>query len=348
MKKFTNKIFKISGIVSIVLMLNSCIDDNVAPPLTGELNSTAELLVYFESLGDFTNTQLAPALVDADEVYTNINSYLIIDVRDNSDFIAGHIEGAVNIQKDSLFSYIKNINQNLWSKVVLISRNGHRSAYYACLLRLAGFDNIYTQNFGMASWHIDFADEWFNSINNDDERVFFNNDFFPKGDFINLPEIIFENPDDPIRERADQRIESFIKTGFNKVQQYRSGFILFGDDLLVCYGKSRLYNARSVGVDAGRGHAAGTIHYADIPFFEFRAVQYLQTLPIDRTILIYSYNGQLSACTAAYLRVLGYDAISLEFGANQIFYNRMLDDPELSTYAFDYTDIRNLPYVIGN
>jgi len=348
MKKFAKKIFKISTIVSIVLILHNCIDDNILPPLTGELNSTAELLVHFETLGDYVNSGLAPALVDAEEVYANINNYLIIDVRDNSDFIAGHIEGAVNVQNDSLYGYLKNLNQNLYSKIVLVSTNGHRSAYYACLLRLLGFNNIYTLNFGMAAWNINFADEWLNGIKNDSARILFSNIFFPKGGFTNLPEIIFENPDALIQERAKKRIEQFIKTGFNKVKQYRSGFLLFGDDLLVCYGKGRLYNAPSAGVDAGRGHAAGTIHYSDLPFFELRTVQYLQTLPTDRAILIYGYNGQLSACMVAYLRVLGYNAISLEFGANQIFYTRMLNDPELSEYAFDQSDIKNFPYVIGN
>lgn len=349
MKKIIKKIFEISRIISIVFVLHCCIDDNILPPLTGKLNPTAELLVYFETIGDFANSELAPALIDAEEVFANINNYLIIDVRDNSDFMAGHIEGAVNVQNDSLYSYIKNLNQNLYPKVVLVSSNGHRSAYYVCLLRLSGFNNIYTLNFGMAAWNINFADEWLNALKNDSARISFNNNYYPKGEFTNLPEIIFENPTASLQERVEKRIESFIKTGFTKVNQYRSRFYFFSNDFLVCYGKSRLYRSPiSAAVDPGRGHAAGTIHYADEQFFELRSVQYLQTLPTDRAILIYGYNGQLSACMTAYLRVLGYDAISLEFGANQIFYNRMLDDPELYAYAFDHTDIKNFPYVIGN
>ena len=67
----------------------------------------------------------------------------------------------------------------------------------------------------------------------------------------------------------------------------------------------------------------------------------------DRKILVYDYNGQLSACMVAYLRVLGYDAISLEFGANQVFYNRMLDDPELVEYAFTSFVIKDYPFITG-
>jgi rhodanese-related sulfurtransferase len=349
MKKFTNRIFKISGIVSILLMLYSCLDDNVTPPITGELNSTAELLVYFESLGDFANSELAPALVEAEEVYANIGNYFIIDVRDNSDFIAGHIEGAVNVASDSLYSYMESITPQNYQKIILVSKNGHASAYYNCLLRLSGFNNLYSLNFGMASWHLDFADEWLNGMQNSLVRDSFNNDFYPKGAFTNLPDIIYENPDAPIQERAAKRIESMIKTGFNNSKEYSSRFNLFSDELLVCYGKSRLYNSpKFAPVDPEKGHAAGTIHYTDIPVFEFRTVRYLQTLPTHKSILIYDYNGQLSACMVAYLRALGYDALSLEFGANQVFYDRMLSDPELSTYAFDQTDIKNFSYVSGN
>jgi len=322
-------------------MFHSCIDDNVSPPLTGNLNSTAELLVYFESLGDFANSTLAPALVEADEVYANINNYLIIDVRDNSDFLTGHIESAINVAGDSLNSFMESITTQNYQKIILVSKNGHASAYYTCLLRLSGFDNIFTLNFGMASWHLDFSDEWFNALWDDDETMFFTNDNFPKNDFTHLPVLTFENPNASVEAIVKERVTLLLNTGFKKTDVYRSGFILFGDDLLVCYGTSMLYNRREI------GHKVGTIHYMSSPLYDLRSMNYLQTLPTDRTILFYSFNGQLSACITAYLRMLGYDARTLQFGANQIFYSRMFIDPELATYAFDLSDIKNFPYVRG-
>jgi len=344
MKKITNKIFKLSTFVSIVFILNSCIDDNISPPLTGELNSTAELLVYFETLGDFANSQLAPALVDAEEVNSNLNSYLIIDVRENIDFINGHIEGALNVASDSLHSFIESIIPQNYQKIILISKNGHASAYYTCLLRLSGINNVYTLNFGMASWHLDFAAEWLNALWDDDEVVNFTDDNFPKNDFTNLPVINFGNPNDSIEKRARERVTLLLNVGFKSTEVYRSRFNLGGEELLVCYGTSRLYSSKLHGI----GHKVGTIHYMSSPLYELRSVNYLQTLPPDKTILIYSFNGQLSACITAYLRALGYNATTLQFGANQIFYNRMFVHPQLAAYAFDYSDIKNLPYVTGN
>ena len=71
-----NNSFKL--IFGIIFFLISCIEDNITPPLTGDLNPVAEMLVYFESNGDFPNSYLAPALIDAEEVFANLNSFLII------------------------------------------------------------------------------------------------------------------------------------------------------------------------------------------------------------------------------------------------------------------------------
>lgn len=344
MKKLIRKIFKLSTIVSIVFLLNSCIDDNISPPFTGELNSTAELLVYFESIGDFANSEFAPALIDAEEVNANLNDYLIIDVRENIDFIAGHIEGAVSVASDSLYSFIESIIPQNYQKIILVSKNGHASAYYTCLLRLSGFNNVYTLNFGMASWHFDFADEWFNALEDLEEAREFTDDSFSKSDFTNLPMLNFNNPSASIEEKARERIFLLLDTGFKNTEVYRSSFDLFENDLLICYGTSILYSSKLHGI----GHKVGTIHYMSSPLYELRSVNYLQTLPPNKTILIYSFNGQLSACITAYLRTLGYNAITLKFGANQIFYNNMFVHPELAAYAFDQSDIRNFPYVRGN
>ena len=331
----------------VFLLLNSCIEDNILPPLTGELNPTAEMLVYFESLGDFPNSDLAPALASVEEVYTNLLSYLVIDVRDHDEYLSGHIQGAVNIQNDSLFSYVKNVDQTKYDKIILVSANGFSSVYYVCLLRLAGFDRVFSMEFGMAMWNIEFAGEWLDALIDLNTRMNYTNNPFPKGSLTSLPEINFQNKEAPIQERVENRIQDFISAGFIRNIQYRFRFVPRDDELTICYGKSRLYNAPLYGVDGTLGHANGVVNYADIPFFEFRAVQYLQTLPNDKTILIYDYNGQLSACMVAYLRVLGYDAASLNFGANQIFYSRMLGDVELNEYAFKPSLIKNLPYVIG-
>ena len=329
-----------------LLIIGGCVDDNITPPLTGDLNSTAEMLIYLESKGDFPNSSLAPALVEAEEVYSNLNSFLILDIRSNSEFVTGHIENAKNISTDSLYNFIEAEYDSGYSKIILVSKNGQSSAYFTCLLRLAGFDNVYSMNFGMAAWNEVFADEWLNILGNDEGINGFTNDIFEKNEFTSLPQIAFTNPDDPVDARVKTRITETISYGFKQGDVYDSVFNP-SNQYLVCYGNSLLYNTRKFGVLAGLGHPVNTRSYTDSPNFELRSVNYLQTLPNSQAILLYDYNGQLAACMTAYLKILGYDVKMLLFGANQLFYDRMVDYPELMGFAFSYSRIKNYPYSTG-
>lgn len=331
-----------------LFILNGCIEDNITPPLTGDLNATAEMLVYLESLGDFPNSYSAPELIDAEEVYSNINSYLVVDIRTLSDFSTGHIENSVNIGLDTLFGFIEK-NASLYSKIVIVSKNGQSSAYFASLLRLASFNNVFTMSFGMASWNEIFASDWLNAIGNDSGVFNYTNDDIPKNDFASLPEVAFENPEAPINDRVIGRIKTIISQGFEESLHYKRRLTLFPDEYLVCYGNTGLlYYARGTGPLAKLGHHEQAVFYKGDPLYELRSSGFLQTLPNDKPILIYDGTGELSACIAAYLRILGYDAKTLLFGVNQLFYERMIEDPELMDFVFSYSRIKNYPYITGN
>lgn len=326
-----------------LVFLYSCIEDNITPPLTGKLNPAAEMLVYFESQGDFVNSPLAPSLTDAQEVYSNLSGYLVIDLRSSSDFSAGHIEGAINISSDSLWNYIKSIDAGSYPKIILVSRNGQSSAYFTCLLRLAGFNNVFSLKYGMASWNQLFANDWLDTIGDAVNINSYTDSTYSKNNLTNLPDVSFENPNASLKERVNARIKRIIREGF-----YFSEILpTENSSYIVCYGKMRLYYSRRFVTLEGRGHPPGAVSYFDTPDFEFRSNKYLQTLPNDKPIFIYDYDGQLSAFMTAYLRVLGYDASSLLFGANQLFYSRMIAEPELQEFAFSASKIYNFPYFTG-
>jgi rhodanese-related sulfurtransferase len=339
MKKLLLHILFVSGFV----LFNSCVEDNVAPPFTGQLNPAAEMLVYFESQGDFVNSNLAPALIDAQEVNLNLSDYLIIDLRSNSDFQNGHIEGAVNILNDSLYNFMKSIDAGSYLKIILVDKNGQSAAYFTCLLRLAGYNNVYSMKYGMASWNQFFADEWLNVLGDAANIESYSNEDFPSDSLKDLPLISFENPEAALPERINLRIKKIIEQGF----YYSENLPSENSNYIICYGKLRLYYARKFIVLEGRGHPPGAILYMDSPDFELKSGKYLQSLPTDQPICIYDYDGQQSACMTAYLRVMGYDATALLFGANQLFYSRMIDEPDLREYAFSSLKINNFSYVIG-
>jgi rhodanese-related sulfurtransferase len=336
--------FYLQILFTLVIIFSSCVEDNINPPLTGELNPTAEMLVYFELNGDFVNSNSAPALIDAQEVYSNLANYLIIDLRSSADFNAGHIESAVNILDDSLYNFIKTIDAISYSKIILVSKNGQSSAYFTCLLRLAGYNNVYSMKYGMASWNQFFSDEWLGALSDAINISSYTNEDFPRNELTDLPSVIFENPGASLSDRVNARIKKIIEEGF----YYTDNLPSESTHYIVCYGKMRLFYARKFIILEGRGHPPGTRLYMDTPDFEFKSGKYLQSLPNDQPICIYDYDGQQSACMTAYLRVLGYDVSSLLFGANQLFYSRMIDEPDLREYAFSSLIINNFPYISGN
>lgn len=331
-----------------LIISNGCLEDITPPPFTGELNKTAEMLVYFEEQGDYPNSNLAPALIEAQEVFDNIDNYLIIDLRTNDEYDAGHIKNAINISADSVLTFIQNNNDSTLSKVIIVSKNGQSSAYFTCLLRLAGYDNIYTLNYGMASWNIDFADDWLDAVGDDPNVFTFTNDIYQKNGRTVLPNPPIDNPNASIEEIIQGRIKKIINEGFNVTNSYCTGLLAVGDSYLICYGKTELYGAPLSGTLGGLGHPEGAASYSDSPFFEFRSINYLQTIPNNSDIVIYGSNGQLSACMTAYLKILGYKVKAILFGANTLFYSRMITTGELMDFTFTSSNIMNFEYVIGN
>lgn len=348
MSKNVRKIFWLFLITGILFAVNSCIEDNISPPLTGDLNPVGEMLYYFESQGDYTNSDLAPALIDPEEVYNNLNNFLLVDIRPESEFFSGHIENAVSVQTDSLFDFAEANFNSGYQKIVIISKNGQSSAYFTCLLRLGGFNNVYTLDYGMASWNEVFADEWLGKIGDFLAIESFTNNPYPKNEFTPLPAITFDKPDDPLYKRVKSRLKKVAAEGFKLNLNFYEYLPNLNDKYPVCYGKSYLYNARRNYVFAELGHPENTRSYLDSPLYDFRSYRFLQTLPTKTEIVLYDYNGQLAACTTAYLRVLGYDVRMILFGANQLFYSRMIDDPELNGFIFSSQKIRNFPFVSGD
>ncbi len=335
-------------LIASTLIFYSCLEEITTPSFTGELNTTAEMILYFESNGDFINSNLAPPLVDAEEVHNNLNDYLIIDLRSKDDYLAGHIPNSVNKSLDSLFSFVVNNHDLSYTKIVLVSPNGQSSSYFASLLRIVGFNKIYSLRFGMASWHMDFADEWLQALDDEVKTKSWTNDDTPKPSFTQLPTISFPDPDITIENKVKIRVQNLIRAGFNENSEYTLRINPASGEFTICYGKELLYLARRTGEFADLGHPPGTISYLDSPLYHFRSTNYLQTLPSNKIISVYGYNGQLSASLVAYLRVLGYNARTHLFGGNKLFYPRMVDDPELIDFAFTQSEIKNFEYITGN
>jgi rhodanese-related sulfurtransferase len=91
------------------------------------------------------------------------------------------------------------------------------------------------------------------------------------------------------------------------------------------------------------GHLPGAVQYT--PKKSLSRATYLNTLPVDRQSVIYCYSGQHSKFVAAYLRMLGYDAKSLAYGANGFIHQVMAETEPRPTRTYTEKLIQNFPLV---
>ncbi|HEY4611395.1 MAG TPA: rhodanese-like domain-containing protein, partial [Bacteroidota bacterium] len=148
----------------------ACESDSTSPSQT-PVNEAEVLLNYLESNGDYINTS-APSIVAAADVRTTMltspSSQYIIDMRSSTDFVAGHIEGAKNVTMAGTLTHLKSLaNASGYTRIVIVCYSGQTAAYATSLLRLSGFNNVYSMKWGMSSWDSTFAKtSWLTKIGN--------------------------------------------------------------------------------------------------------------------------------------------------------------------------------------
>lgn len=317
--------------VIFLLFWNGCLKDNITPPVIVNLESSAEILDFIESRGDYINSSEVPSIVSPFEVITNIDQYLILDIRSTDKFAKGRIEGAVNVKHYNLISYLDSININLYPKIVIVSETGQAAAYYNSFLRLYGFYNTFSLEFGMDLWNSEFGQLWSRSRDEEFRPNTYDNRTVQKPDFSELPKISFPEGNS-IEEKIKGRINELMKEEFidtslkinsdaainfpSLYNNYDYSKNIFENVFIICYGTTDLYYIPKTGELDNPGHPKGSVLYvSSYPINELRTTMSLQTIPNNQQIVIYSENGILSAYATAYLRLLGYNARSVLFGA---------------------------------
>jgi len=296
-------------------------------------NEFETLLSYFETNGNFINSDLAPAIIGADEVKKNLKNpkYFIIDIRSDSWFEYGHLKGAHNIKSADLLSYFETIiTPSDYDKIVLICYSGQSAAYYSSLLRLAGYNNVYNMKWGMSSWRVDFADNsWKKNIKNTyaDKLETKENIKAQKGIYptLNTGKI---DAKDILRVRLEKAFATPYKEYIIKsVDVFENP----NNYYVVNYWNQDKYN---------NGHIPSAIQYQ--PNSSLASTTFLSTLPIDKQIAFYGSTGQSTAYVVAYLNLLGYNTGNIAYGANS-FMNKSLK--EKGWNAFSKKEINMYPVI---
>jgi len=77
---------------------------------------------------------------------------LILDVREDKEFAAGHIPKAKHIPLGKLASRIQELDKHKSKPVLVTCRSGQRSARACRILKKAGFETVFNQAGGIIAW----------------------------------------------------------------------------------------------------------------------------------------------------------------------------------------------------
>ena len=169
------------------------------------------------------------------------------------------------------------------------------------MLRLAGYSNAQALKWGMSGWS-DKTDSWTGSIGNIAEgSANWSKDVEPTLEAYASPLVTTGEEGGAAILKA--RIEAVIAEGFKGVN---------ASDVIAAPEKYFINNYFPEADYLAFGHIKGAKRILPL------GLSNVENLDPNATICTYCYTGQTSAVITAYLRVLGYDAVSLKFGMNAL------------------------------
>jgi rhodanese-related sulfurtransferase len=326
MKIMTKFKFWMLAILIVPFFMVSCDKDEDPPEI-----SEAEVLVkYMEDpnspTANYGNGSLAIKSAEAVHTLMAADKVYLIDIRQAADYDDGHIDGAVNLAAGDVRAHLDATDLSAYDEVSIICYSGQSASWLTSLLQLAGYKDVYSMKFGMSAWHADF-DKWAAKVSNEKATLFTDvvTDKAAAGD---LPALNTGNEDGA--DIFEARFDVILAEGFGAAAIGNGDVYANLDNYyIINYWPNAEYLVP--------GHIEGAIQYTpseDLPLDAF-----LKTLPTDKTVVVYCYTGQNSARVAAYLRVIGYDAKSLKFGANGMIYEDMTKSKwsEAAIMGYDHT-----------
>ncbi|MBN2664115.1 MAG: rhodanese-like domain-containing protein [Bacteroidales bacterium] len=288
------------------------------------------LLEFIDKTGNIVEKNEFPYLVKAYDLYIRLKEYLVIDIRTPEEYAKGHIEGAYNVQRDSLLYFFEHeVSPSGYSKIAVVDDNGPVSLYVSTLLRFAGY-NAYALKYGMGAWNNKFVGNISSYISNKYASIVETQNTV-KPHLNDIPEFNSDN----ILQFIDDRVFNLIAEDMSNIIISPDVVVANPDDYFVlAYWPEETYDA---------GHFPGSVRYT--PRFDLLPNSFLGTLPTDKRIVVYCYTGHHAASVVAYLRLVGYDAVSFMYGANS-FMSVKLTNASPGTAVLDVNTLTNVYPII--
>lgn len=309
---------------------------SITQPEPDPINEAAVLVAYTESLGYDIHGGF---VIGAADVRTNLvsgASQYIIDLRSATDFAKGHIQGAVNVPLGSLADHLAGMNPaaSSYTTIVLACYSGQTAAFAVGALRAAGYKNVKSLKWGLSSWHSDFSASWVNGRSNQRATEFVTSASPAMNAAGELP--VLSTGLTTGAEIGTARAKTVLTAGFGAGSLTNATLYLnLGGHYIINFWPKSLYEST--------GHINGAVLY-DPATTPFLSTTQLKTLPTNKPVVLYCYTGQTSAYLTGYLRVLGYDARSLLYGANGMIFDKMVANQVPNAFVPE-TEIKNYDYV---
>lgn len=119
------------------------------------LLTLALAVVTFLLIQDFIETALRKfELISPLSAVTKMNTVdtVVVDVREESEFIKSHIENALNIPLGKLDDRLKQLDNAKDKPIIVVCQTGTRSTPACRTLSKNGFEHVYSLTGGMQSW----------------------------------------------------------------------------------------------------------------------------------------------------------------------------------------------------
>jgi rhodanese-related sulfurtransferase len=339
---FKNYAFQI---LVLIIILTSCSppgkkeskDQKTVRSQPVQVNKEAMLLLkQLEETGDYVNSRNFPSLIKASIVYKEPGpKNHIIDLRKPDQFSKGHIRGAVNVPFEGLPQYFETkIKPFEFGKIILVCASGQVSSYAASLLRLMGYANVYAMRWGMSAWNKDFAnDSWLKGCSS----VFSNR--------LDTNTILPATPADlPLLNTGKSSGEEILESCFRQVIAEGTDVALITADEVFAHPENYYIINFERKDKYDSGHIPGAVRYKQSGTLGI--LSEMETIPANKTVVVYCGTGHNSGFATAYLRLFGYNAKTLIYGNNGFMHDKMVREKvTLSWLPFTEEDINHFEVV---
>jgi rhodanese-related sulfurtransferase len=288
-------------------------DDPVTPP-----SKDASFDVMAKAVEDYINGGDCPGVIDATVLKAGLDENppvnTVIDIRSETHYNAGHIAGAYHSSLATILDDLESGDIPDDKTLVITCYTGQSAGHAKIALEMMGYE-CKSLKFGMSSWSPDVqGTKWSDAgkcanhcatVETDNNNADLTEHAYPDLSSYASGTVV-----------AD-RVAEMLTDGFKSVM-YTDIQNDLGDYFILNYWGETDYDG-----SGGRtpGHIPGAYQFT--PGQSLARSAMLKNLPTDKQIVVYCWTGQTSSQITAALSMLGYDAVSLGYGANNLFYDEL-------------------------